>query len=277
MLLNLHIDPIIKNALFEDLPYIDLSADLLFDDSHKSCAKLISKDEGVLCGVNLFARTFRLVDNSTECKIFKNDGQTFSKGDIICEINGNTKSILKAERVALNFLSHLSAISTKTSTFINIIAGTNAKIADTRKTIPNLRALQKYAVMVGGGINHRYNLSDAIMLKDNHIAAHGSIEKAVKAARAKCGHTVKVEVEVKNLAEVAEAVTSKADIIMLDNFMPNLAKQAIDLISSAAIVEVSGNITEENLLSYAKTGVDVISVGALTHTVKTSDFSLLID
>ena len=277
MLNNIIADPIIKAALREDLPYIDLSSDLLFENSHKSTAQLISKDEGILCGIEIFARTFNLIDDAVRCDIKMTDRDKFSNGDIICEINGPTKSILKAERVALNFLSHLTAVATKTANYCEIVRNTSAKIADTRKTIPGLRALQKYAVITGGGVNHRYNLSDTVMLKDNHIAAYGSIEKAMIAARTKIGHTTKIEVEVKNLNEVNQALACKADIIMLDNFIPELAKQAVDIICGKAIVEASGNITKENLLEYAKTGVDIISIGGLTHSLTTADFSLLVD
>ena len=270
-LLQCYIDNIIKTALMEDINYIDAAADNLIPADHKSSAYYVAKDTGVVCGIEVAKRVFELVGEDVEFNILLGDGSKVRKGDIIAELKGSTLTLLKGERTALNILQHMSGIATATNKCVEAVAGTNASVTDTRKTLPGLRALQKYAVTVGGGKNHRFNLSDAAMLKDNHIDAYGGITAAVKALREKIGHTVKIEVEVRNLVELREALENKVEIIMLDNMSCEEMKQAVDITAGRALLEASGNITSENIRTVAETGVDIISLGALTHSVKCFD------
>lgn len=271
-----YIDDIIKKAILEDINYIDAATDYLIDENAQTTAYFVSKDEGVLCGIDIAMRVFELLDDKIEYKVLKNDGDSIAKGDIIAEMSGNTAALLKGERTALNILQHLSGISTATNACVKLCEGTNTSVAETRKTLPGLRALQKYAVTVGGGKNHRYNLSDAAMIKDNHIDACGSIYDAVMKFRSKAGHMIKVEVEARNFDEVNEALRAGADVIMLDNMSCEDMKKAVNIIDKKAIIEASGNITLNNIADVAKTGVDVISLGALTHSVKAFDISMKI-
>ena len=275
-LLEFYVDDIIKTALKEDINYIDVATDYIIDDEERTSAYFVSKDEGVVCGIDIAMRVFELLDSSVEYKIFFNDGSKVKKGDIIAEMSGKTKALLKGERTALNLLQHMSGIATETNKCVNLISGTNASVAETRKTLPGLRPLQKYAVVVGGGKNHRYNLSDAAMLKDNHIDSCGGIENAVKKLHERMGHMVKVEVEVRNFDELNKALNAKADVIMLDNMSCEQMAEAVKIINGRAKTEASGNITYDNILDVAKTGVDVISMGALTHSVKAFDISMKI-
>ena len=275
-LLQCYIDNIIKTALMEDINYIDAAADNLIPADHKSSAYYVAKDTGVVCGIEVAKRVFELVGEDVEFNILLGDGSKVRKGDIIAELKGSTLTLLKGERTALNILQHMSGIATATNKCVEAVAGTNASVTDTRKTLPGLRALQKYAVTVGGGKNHRFNLSDAAMLKDNHIDAYGGITAAVKALREKIGHTVKIEVEVRNLVELREALENKVEIIMLDNMSCEEMKQAVDITAVRALLEASGNITSENIRTVAETGVDIISLGALTHSVKCFDISMKI-
>lgn len=275
--LQMEIDSIIINAIKEDINYIDVTTDYLISDDSVSTAKFIAKDNGVLCGIDIALRVFTLLGDKTEFYIKRRDGDKVEKGDIIATITDKTKVLLKGERTALNLLQHLSGIATMTNRLVKLAEGTNASIADTRKTLPGLRSLQKYAVTVGGGKNHRYNLSDCAMLKDTHLDAYGSITNAVNALREKLGHTVMIEVETKNLEEVSEALNAGADIIMLDNMDCETMKEAVNIVSGKAKLEASGNVTEETIVSIAKTGVDIISVGAITHSVKAFDISMRID
>ena len=276
MLPQFYVDDLIKTAIKEDINYIDLSTDLLFSDEDTSEAYFISKDEGVLCGINEAMRVFELLDPSFDCCIMKHDGDKIKKGDIICEFEGTTRYLLNGERTALNIIQHCSGIATATAKAVKLVAGTGASVADTRKTLPGLRPLEKYAVMTGGGKNHRYNLSDAVMLKDNHIDACGGIKQAVEMSRSKTGHTVKIEVETRDLDEVQQALDAGADIIMLDNMSESEMKKAVKLIAGRAVTEASGGITDENIKSTALTGVDIISMGALTHSAKGFDISMKI-
>lgn len=271
-----YIDDLIKRAITEDINYIDVTTDYLLDDAHTSTAVFLAKDTGVLAGIDIALRVFELMDDTLTFTITKKDGEKVQKGDIIATVQGKTKSILKSERTALNLVQHMSGIATATHKCVELTKGTNASIVETRKTLPGLRPIQKYAVVAGGGRNHRYNLSDAAMLKDNHIDAYGSLTNAVNALRAKTGHMVKIEVEVDSLELLQEALDVKADIIMLDNMNYEQMAGAVKITDGRALLEASGNITLENIAEVAKTGVDIISLGALTHSVKAFDISLKI-
>lgn len=269
------VDDIIKTALLEDVNYIDAAADNLLDPKAISKAKFLAKASGVLAGIDVALRVFELLGDFKITKYIE-DGSAVNKGDIIAEIEGPTVLLLKGERTSLNLLQHMSGIATMTAEAVKLTKGTNATVTDTRKTLPGLRVLQKYAVTCGGGKNHRFNLSDAAMLKDNHIDACGSITKAVETLRQKIGHTVKIEVETRNLNEVKEALSTGCEIIMLDNMDCETMKKAVELANGKALLEASGNITAETIAAVAKTGVDIISIGALTHSVKAFDISLKI-
>ncbi len=277
MTLNkIYVDEIIKRALLEDINYCDVTTDYLIPETQQGSGRLVSKADGIVCGAEAAARVFRILDDSIEYEILKNDGESVQKGDVIMTLKGSTRTLLKGERTALNLIQHMSGIATAANKYARIVEGTNATIADTRKTLPGLRALQKYAVMTGGAKNHRYNLSDAAMLKDNHIDAAGGITAAITQLRKKIGHMTKIEVETRNLEELKEALDAKADIIMLDNMSPELMKQAVEITSGRAVLEASGGITDETLRAVAESGVDIISVGALTHSVKAFDISMYI-
>lgn len=271
-----YIDKIITTALEEDIHYVDVTTDYLLDDDHTSEAYYLAKDTGVLCGIDIAKCVFELAGGNVTMEILKKDGETVQKGDILARMKGSTKTLLKGERTALNLLQHMSGIATATAECVALVAGTRAQITDTRKTLPGLRQLQKYAVTVGGGKNHRYNLSDGAMLKDNHIDAYGSITGAVTALRKKIGHMVKIELEVRNLDELREALAAGADIIMLDNMSCDEMKKAVAINDGKVLLEASGNVTKDNIRSVAETGVDIISLGALTHSVKCFDISMRI-
>ncbi len=275
-LLQFYVDDLIKKAVTEDINYVDVTSDYLLSDTHMSTANFIAKDDGILAGIDVALRVFELIDSSLCFEIFKTDGEEIKRGDIIATVRGKTKSILKAERTSLNLLQHMSGIATMTNRCVKLVAGTKASVVDTRKTLPGLRPLQKYAVTVGGGKNHRYNLSDAAMLKDNHIDSYGSLTNAVNALREKVGHMVKIEVEVDSFELLDEALNVKADVIMLDNMSPEQMAKAVEIVNGRALLEASGNITLDNIREVAKTGVDIISLGALTHSVKAFDISLKI-
>ncbi|MEG1996547.1 MAG: carboxylating nicotinate-nucleotide diphosphorylase [Oscillospiraceae bacterium] len=272
-----YVDDLIKKAITEDINYVDVTTDYLIDEKSVSTARFIAKDEGVIAGIDIAMRVFTLLDQTTECTVFFNDGANVKKGDIIATISGKTKVLLKGERTALNLLQHMSGIATATNECVLLVAGTKASIVDTRKTLPLLRSLQKYAVVCGGGKNHRYNLSDAAMLKDNHIDAYGSLTNAVNALRKKAGHMIKIEVETRTLQELEEALAVKADVIMLDNMDYETMKKAVKITNGRAVLEASGNITKENIKDVALCGVDIISLGALTHSVKCFDISMRIE
>ena len=269
-----YVDDVIMRALREDINYLDVSSDYLLPDGQRDTAYFVSKADGVLCGLPVALRTFELLDASLEANVFKHDGDRLKKGDVIAEFSGETALLLKGERTALNLMQHMSGVATATARAVELVRGTNAQITDTRKTLPGLRALEKYAVVCGGGKNHRFNLSDGAMLKDNHIDAGGGIQKTVDALRGKLGHMVKIEVETRNLEEVRQALEARADIIMLDNMAYDDMRRAVELIAGRAKVEASGGITLENLREVALTGVDIISLGALTHSVHAFDISM---
>lgn len=269
-----YIDDIIKTALREDINYIDSTTDLLIPENDRSEAFFLAKDEGVLAGLDIAMRVFELLDDKIEIKLNFKDGDSVKKGDIIAEFCGNTAAMLKAERTALNLIQHMSGIATLTNTCVKLVEGTNASIADTRKTLPGLRALQKYAVVMGAGRNHRFNLTDAAMLKDNHIDAFGGITAAVNALRSRAGHMLQIEVEARTLADVEEALACGVNVIMLDNMDCDTMKKAVELNGGRAKLEASGNVTAETIRAVAETGVDIISLGALTHSVKAFDISM---
>lgn len=270
------VDDIIKTALEEDIHYIDTTTDLMIPEDARTTACFIAKADGVLCGMDVALRVFALLDPTFAATVEKRDGDAVHPGDLLATLEGNTRFLLKGERTALNLLQHMSGIATATARAVKLVEGTRASIADTRKTLPGLRPLQKYAVTTGGGRNHRYNLSDGAMLKDNHIDAAGGIAAAVGAIRGKLGHMVKLEVETRNLAEVRQALDAGADVIMLDNMSCEQMREAVETVAGRVPLEASGGITDDTLRAVAETGVDIISIGALTHSVKALDISMKI-
>ncbi|MBQ8731282.1 MAG: carboxylating nicotinate-nucleotide diphosphorylase [Oscillospiraceae bacterium] len=275
-LLQSYIDRIINTALEEDIHYVDVTSDLLIDPQATSTARWIAKAEGVVCGLKIAARVFTTLDPEAKVELLAEEGAAVKKGDILLTVQGKTAAMLKAERTALNIACHMSGISTQTAECVRRVAGTKASVCDTRKTLPGLRPLQKYAVVMGGGRNHRYNLSDAAMLKDNHIDAYGSITAAVAAFRSRCSHMTKIEVEARNLKELAEGIAAGADVVMLDNMTPAQMAEAVAFADGRVILEASGNITLDNIAEVAASGVDLISLGALTHSVRCFDISMKI-
>ena len=277
MINSIYVDNIIKTALLEDINYLDTTTDYLIDEDQENTARFLAKADGVLCGIDVALRVFTILqEQGFEAKVYKHDGDVLEKGDIIAEIRGKTRTLLKGERTALNLLQHMSGVATATRQAVKAIEGTNASIADTRKTLPGLRPLQKYAVTVGGGKNHRYNLSDAAMLKDNHVDAGGGITSAVAKLRQKLGHMTKIELEVRSLDELGQALEAGVDVIMLDNMSCEEMREAVAITNGRALLEASGGITAETLRAIAETGVDIISMGALTHSVTAFDISLKI-
>lgn len=276
-LLQSYIDGVISAALEEDISYMDITSDNLIPEGHCSRAAFIAKDDGVLCGLDIALRVFELAGGSVTAEKLVSDGDRICRNDVIARLSGDTRTILRGERTSLNLLQHLSGIATKTAHCVALTEGTGVSVADTRKTLPGLRAMQKYAVTVGGGRNHRFNLSDAAMIKDNHIDACGSISDAVGKLRARVGHMVKIEVEVRGFEELTEALSSGADVIMLDNMSVAQMSEAVRIVGGRALLEASGCITEDNIAEVAATGVDIISLGALTHSVKAFDISLKIE
>ena len=276
MVNQIYIDNLIKNALLEDINYLDTTTDYLIPEQQQGEANFMAKASGTLCGINIAFRVFEILQPDVQYDIFIHDGEKVNYGDIIATVRCKTRTLLKGERTALNLLQHLSGIATETARCVELVKGTKASIADTRKTLPGMRPIQKYAVTVGGGRNHRYNLSDAAMLKDNHIDAGGGITNAVAKLKEKLGHMTKIEVEVRNLDELKEAIEAKVDVIMLDNMSPELMAEAVKITDGRALLEASGGITSETIRSVAESGVDIISIGALTHSVKAFDISMKI-
>ena len=277
MINSIYVDNIIKTALLEDINYLDTTTDYLIDEDQENTARFLAKADGVLCGIDVALRVFTILqEQGFEAKVYKHDGDVLEKGDIIAEIRGKTRTLLKGERTALNLLQHMSGVATATRQAVKAVEGTNASIADTRKTLPGLRPLQKYAVTVGGGKNHRYNLSDAAMLKDNHVDAGGGIASAVAKLRQKLGHMTKIELEVRSLDELGQALEAGVDVIMLDNMSCEEMREAVAITNGRALLEASGGITAKTLRTIAETGVDIISMGALTHSVTAFDISLKI-
>ncbi|MGI6122950.1 MAG: carboxylating nicotinate-nucleotide diphosphorylase [Acetivibrionales bacterium] len=268
------VDDIIWRALKEDMPMGDITTESTVPQDEASFAKLIVKEDCVIAGLEVFCRVFILLDPNTYIERYVNDGEKVDAGTVIMRISGNSRAMLKAERTALNLLQRMSGIASATRKFADILERTRSKIVDTRKTAPGLRYLDKMAVRIGGGTNHRYCLSDGVLIKDNHIKASGGITTAVEKARAQIPHTIKIEVETESLEQVKEALDAGADIIMLDNMKPEVMKEAVEYINGRALTEASGNVTADNLADVAKSGVDLISSGSLTHSVKAADISL---
>lgn len=274
MIDKLYIDSTILNALKEDMPLGDITTDNTIGKGSFSKARFIAKQDMVVAGLDVSERVFTLLDEGIQFKRLVEDGTLVNKGEIIAEIEGDTAAMLKAERTALNFLQRLSGISTKTAQFVDKIKDLPAKVVDTRKTTPGLRYLEKYAVKIGGGQNHRFCLSDGVLIKDNHIKAAGGIRKAIELVKGHIPHTIKIEVETETMEQVAEAIEAGADIIMLDNMSLDMMCDAVKLINKRALVEASGNVNLERVRGIAETGVDIISVGGLTHSVEAADISM---
>lgn len=269
-----NLDRLILAALQEDIPTEDLSVNAIITGYTKGKAQLLCKQDGIIAGLDVFARTFALLDDTTEVILHCQDGDTVKSGELLAEVIGDIRVILSGERTALNYLQRMSGIATHTRKIVDLLEGSGITLLDTRKMTPNNRIFEKYAVKVGGGSNHRFSLSDGVMLKDNHIAAAGGIKEAVAAARAYASFVHKIEVEVENLEMVQEAIEAKADIIMLDNMTPAAMKEAVRLIAGRALVECSGNLTADNIAALRDTGVDFLSSGALTHSSAILDLSL---
>ncbi len=268
------LDRIIRNALQEDLGQGDVTTDSIFDSGQKACGHFIVREEGVIAGITVAARVFGLLDDRVVLFPRVQDGERVGKGQIVAKVEGPAVSILKGERTALNFVQRMSGIATKTRKCVDMVKEYKVRIVDTRKTVPGLRVLDKYSVMAGGGHNHRFNLCDGVLIKDNHIRAAGSITRAVKSAREKVSHTLKIEVEVENLEQLSEALEAGADIILLDNMTLEDMRKSVEITGGRALLEASGNITQDRLTQIAATGVDLISMGSLTHSVKSLDISL---
>lgn len=268
------LDKIILNALDEDVGTGDITTESTIPEDRVAHGLYKAKESGVLCGVGVAKRVFELIDPSIEFTAFKKDGDLIEKGEIIAEVHGKATGVLTGERVGLNLMQRMSGIATRTAEAVKQVEGTNAKICDTRKTTPGLRVIEKYAVKVGGGTNHRFNLADGILIKDNHIVAAGSITAAVRAARANAPHTLKIEVEVETFDELDETLAAGADIIMLDNMSCEDMKKAVGIVNGRALTEASGNMGDRDLKEVASCGVDLISIGALTHSVRALDISL---
>lgn len=272
--MQLQVDKLIRMALEEDITSEDVSTNAVMPTNVKGTVDLIAKEDGVIAGMDVYARVFKLLDESMEIEMFCQDGDEVKKGDLMAKVTGDIRVLLSGERVALNYLQRMSGIATYTRSVGKLLEGSGVTLLDTRKTTPNCRVFEKYAVRVGGGCNHRYNLSDGVLLKDNHIGAAGSITKAIQMAKAYAPFVRKIEIETETLEQVAEAVEAGADIIMLDNMTPEVMKQAVALIDGRAQTECSGNITKENIARIREIGVDFVSSGALTHSAPILDISM---
>lgn len=271
---RLHADELIKLALSEDITGEDVTTNAVMPEKRLGTADLICKQDGVICGLAVFARTFTLLDDSTEVELFAKDGDEVKRGAHIAKVTGDIRVLLSGERTALNYLQRMSGIATATRAMVKLLDGCKTKLLDTRKTTPNMRVFEKYAVKVGGGCNHRYNLSDGVLLKDNHIGAAGGVAKAIEMARAYAPFVRKIEVEVENLDMCREALDAGADIIMLDNMSADDMAKAVEMIGGRAITEISGNVTAQNIGNIKKVGADFVSSGAITHSAPILDLSL---
>ena len=272
--MTLQADHLILEALKEDISSEDVTTNSVMKEAVRGEVQLICKQDGIIAGLNVFARVFQLLDAGTEVEFFCKDGDAVKSGEQMGVVRGDIRVLLSGERVALNYLQRMSGIATYTNSVVKLLKGSKTKLLDTRKTTPNMRIFEKYAVRVGGGFNHRYNLSDGVLLKDNHIGAAGSVRKAVEMAREYAPFVRKIEVEVENLDMVREALEAGADIIMLDNMSPEEMKEAVRIIDGRAETECSGNVTKENIARLTAIGVDYISSGALTHSAPILDISM---
>ncbi|MBM6700776.1 MULTISPECIES: carboxylating nicotinate-nucleotide diphosphorylase [Megasphaera] len=272
--MKLQADPLILQALQEDITGEDVTTNAILPEDCQGEAELLCKQDGIIAGLDVFARAFTLLDDKVWFDFFVKDGDEVHKGQKLAKVVGSIRAILSAERVGLNYLQRMSGIATYTHQVVSLLAGTGITLVDTRKTTPNMRVFEKYAVTVGGGKNHRYNLSDGVLLKDNHISAAGGVAKAIALAKAYAPFVRKIEVETETLDMVREAVEAGADIIMLDNMSHDMMKEAVTLIDGRAETECSGNVTKENIAALADIGVDYISSGALTHSAPILDLSL---
>ena len=273
---DLKVRRLIEEALQEDLGWKDVTTSSILDGGEKGTAVAIAKARLIVAGLDVFAEVFRCLDESLEIAAIKREGDQADVGEVIAEITGDLGNILRAERVALNIFQRMCGIATGTRHYVEAVAGTKARIVDTRKTLPGFRTLDRYAVSVGGGFNHRFGLSDGVLIKDNHIDAAGGIAEAVKRCRTKIHHLLKIEVECRNIEDVGEALRCGADVLLLDNMSPEEMKKAVGLVQGRVVLEASGNVTLRNVREVAETGVDLISIGALTHSVRAADISLLI-
>ncbi len=272
--MKLNVDPFIISALKEDITSEDVSTNAVMRKACKGEVDLICKQDGIICGLTVFARVFELIDANVEIEFMVADGDKVTNGQLMAKVRGDIRTLLSGERTALNYLQRMSGIATYTHSIATLLEGSGIKLLDTRKTSPNNRIFEKYSVKVGGGNNHRYNLTDGVLLKDNHIGAAGGVKNAIEMAKAYAPFVRKIEVEVENLDMVREAVLAGADIIMLDNMTPEVMKEAIEIIDGKAEIEISGNVTRENIERIKGLGVDYVSSGALTHSAPIMDISL---
>lgn len=272
--MKMQADQLIRMALQEDITSEDVSTNAVMPTEVKGTVDLIAKEDGIIAGLDVYARVFQMLDEKTEIDFKCKDGDEVKKGELMATLTGDIRVLLSGERVALNYLQRMSGIATYTRQVAKLLEGSKVTLLDTRKTTPNCRVFEKYAVRVGGGCNHRYNLSDSVLLKDNHIGAAGSITKAITMAKEYAPFVRKIEIEVETLEQVKEAVEAGADIIMLDNMTPEVMKQAVELIDGRAQTECSGNITKENIARIREIGVDFVSSGALTHSAPILDISM---
>ena len=272
--MKMQADKLIRMALQEDITSEDVSTNAVMRSAVKGTVDLIAKEDGIIAGLDVYARVFQILDEKTEISFNFKDGEAVKKGDLLGTVTGDIRVLLSGERVALNYLQRMSGIATYTKQVSKLLEGSKVTLLDTRKTTPNCRVFEKYAVRIGGGCNHRYNLSDGVLLKDNHIGAAGSVARAVAMAKEYTPFVRKIEIEVETMEQVKEAVEAGADIIMLDNMTPEMMKEAVELIAGRAQTECSGNITKENIAKILETGVDFVSSGALTHSAPILDISM---
>ena len=272
--MKMQADKLIRMALQEDITSEDVSTNAVMRSAVKGTVDLIAKEDGIIAGLDVYARVFQILDEKTEISFNFKDGDAVKKGDLLGTVTGDIRVLLSGERVALNYLQRMSGIATYTKQVSKLLEGSKVTLLDTRKTTPNCRVFEKYAVRIGGGCNHRYNLSDGVLLKDNHIGAAGSVAKAVAMAKEYAPFVRKIEIEVETMEQVKEALEAGADIIMLDNMTPEMMKEAVELIAGRAQTECSGNITKENIAKILETGVDFVSSGALTHSAPILDISM---
>ena len=272
--MKLQADELIRLALQEDISSEDVTTNSVMKEAVEGEVQLICKQDGIVAGLDVFHRVFEILDENVKTDFYCKDGDEVKKGELMGIITGDIRALLSGERVALNYLQRMSGIATYTHSVAMLLEGTKTKLLDTRKTTPNCRVFEKYAVRIGGGCNHRYNLSDGVLLKDNHIGAAGSVAKAVAMAKEYAPFVRKIEIEVETMEQVKEAVEAGADIIMLDNMTPEMMKEAVELIAGRAQTECSGNITKENIAKILETGVDFVSSGALTHSAPILDISM---